>query len=797
MVKITPDIPLVSASRDPGVAIDIQGAGALGRGIKALGDFGLRKTAELKAEREALNDAAYETYATTTAQQEIQKAVVEEQTKGGQDYTKRITDRVKDIVDNIPETYTGEKPSKIGMARVGNRLVTQASGAITSGVVFEHNATVQQTLQGQQQAVQTAGIDTFDNPGNYKQNLSTQMANIQAFTGILSPDQIKDAEKNIGAQLTDAAIRGELEQDPAQALQLLKAGEFDAHLTPKLKASYIDAAQADVKAQGSKERRKLNGLLADNYASIANTGQPVPGVAALAKNTLDPTEYAAYQREETNAKIIHTTTQALKTAGPGAAQDLIDKNMPVPGTIGFADRQKTISALQRATTAEAKEDINKLAKDNLARILVTGKDDATVDDLATRFLDPDDLSDYQDKKAGAKKTYKTMQELKFSDPQEADRILKEVAPTADAEDFYDKQAIYNETQKTWVSIQKARAADPAGYAMLDKDTREEFKIVQDQYIAATDVDTKGAAAKSFQKFMKERRQAQMDMGVREPKLLSAQERDTFVSDIQQREDGQAKADYIGEQANRFGPLWPQALKEMSDLPPGIAVASTLVRPGQHAARVRFMDAVTVGSKTLRGQLSPQQLNDVREDVDEKAIPFLNTMAKTPGGAAISAKYRSAVQLLTYQYVAEGAASEDAAQKAYDDIIGKYYSFVDTYRIPKGAGESDDRSDNIENTLEIIMDDIPATFDIAAPPSLVLSSEEAVEEYTDAIETNGYWVTAGDDSGVYLYDEFGRTVLQKDGTPAFISFIDAEQQNINRVNEIGRTAVPGVPFPRAQ
>lgn len=782
MARIRTDVPTVSPRVVQTEAAQIPVNTGLGEGIQQLGNFVAQTASKMKAEREELANGAYSTYATTTFQQELQAATLEEQQKGGANYAARIQARAAEIQARIisRSEYTGEQPSDKFLPQVDQQLTRLASSAVTKGLVFEHDYNVNQGLEQVGDARRSAEVLVFDNPNDFEETLEAQSEAIREGYAWLGPDPVKEEIEKFGTELADASIRGYLEQDPGTLLNDLGEGRFDQYLTAERKAQFTNAAQAKLEAARAKAERTFDANTADHLASLAETGQGIDGLSDEAEVAYanNPRKLATFRRRESLALVGYTTKKTLESSGPIAAQNYLDSIAHPPGTIGFADRQKVLSALEGAVGAEAKADIKKLTKDSILRIEALGEegsDAAELHALEQIFLNEEELTEAKKQREDAYRFNREYKYLLQQDPAEAANYLAETKPGVDAEDYARRSQEWDRIRKVWSNIQEQRAEDPSAYVQRnDVDLSTRRQEMEQAYVSSPDPVQRDAAAKTLQRYDNELLFAQADLGVTNPRLLSNQERKLIALEYERKQDPQAKSDYIDQLSTRYGNNWHRVTRELGkSLPPEAAMAVTMSRPEQSQARVRLLTAAEVGVGTLKSTIGDRDANAVDNEVRMSMQDFNNTVTGF-GAATVTSRYQKTVSTLAYEYVRRGDSVQDAVTRATNEVVNDVYEYDGRTRIPKHLD-----TDRISSVLAQTKDNLEKLYTVESPPSLLAPGLDTTEEYIDSIKDNGYWATNADDTGVFLRDEHGANVFNADGTPVFLSFEETKDMDPTR------------------
>lgn len=784
MVKIRTDIQQVSPRllRDPGVTVAEPGTG-FAEGLARLADFAGSKAKEMRRERQDLANASYDTYATTEFQQQMRMAVNEESQKGGVGYADRISQRAQQIIGGIigREQYDGEQPTQTFLTQTDQRLQKFASKFIVQGITYEHDYNVQQGLQRIGDARQTAEVLVLGDPDSFEATLEEQVESLSNYE-FLGPEAVREETQAFGVELADASIRGQLEKAPGSLLEDLEGGRYDKYLTVERKSQFINAAQAKQKSANLKAMRKFQSYQADHFASIAETGKGIEGFSeeadlAYANN---PEALATFRRRENLQRTVFTTRKILETQSPEAAQDYLDAQTNPPGSIGFAERQKILDALGTAVTAEAVDDLKALQKDEIARIYelgVSGPDADRIAELEERFLSPDQLDDQKREREKAYEFNRKYNQLLVSDPVEAARLVEETIPGVNAEHFAERVEQSNAVRKAAREIMDRRNADPSAYVMAVDADLEERVIQTRQELALApveDIAGRQAAAKAYQRTVRERLTAQEDLGILKPRVLSKSEARQIAFTYNEQPDAQGKSDYIGQLQNQYGPYFNKAVQELGTaLPKEAAMAATMTHLGQEPARVRLLAASEVGIDSMRKTITTGVAKDIDNELRDQLAEFNATVATQQFGEEIISKYMGAAQLLAYSYKIRGLDEGEAASAAAEDLVNGYYEFDGRTRIPTKYD-----GDLISHNLSQMTGNLGEIFDIMAPPSLLDPEADIETEYLETLEETGYWVTNGDDTGVYLRDQKGRNVIQKDGSPVFKRFDEIQEIDPN-------------------
>lgn len=254
-------------------------------------------------------------------------------------------------------------------------------------------------------------------------------------------------------------------------------------------------------------------------------------------------------------------------------------------------------------------------------------------------------------------------------------------------------------------------------------------------------------ATTFQTGVRNSLQVQRDLGVNAPKVLSSGQASALVQQFNNPQNPDKRADnmlqIIGGMEQRYGQYFPQAMTELHKAGlPVEAVALAQVKDDP-AVRGRMAMAVNAGRETLKKAVG--ETTDIDKSLQGALGNFNKTLIGYPDGAKISATQAQAVQLYAYQLSLEG--EKNPGPRAVQDIIGKHYTFADTYRVPTGVDP-----DLVGTGASTIRGALRPEA-LAVPPGGTFApgtTDQTKRDLTSKIlKSQGVWVTLPDDSGLAL------------------------------------------------
>lgn len=304
---------------------------------------------------------------------------------------------------------------------------------------------------------------------------------------------------------------------------------------------------------------------------------------------------------------------------------------------------------------------------------------------------------------------------------------------------------------------KQRADDPAGFAVKT---------------ASNVRDAAAALTQSQNQSMEQQRAAadryalvttaeQKRLGILSPRLLTDQQAAAIGSQFKQQADGgNDAAQLMKTMSSVWGNNWPRVFGEIyKDLPPVAQVLGALGPQVDAATSALIIQTAGMKPEELKAGLVPTDVTDVGVKTQTAFADFKKTMSWQSGGLSQFSTLYNAAEKLAYVYVGQGMSTGDAAAKAFNNTIGRNYTIVANMRIPKSLDK-----DQVLAGADRMFRDLP-NMQFALPSGVPagMAPKDAQAQYADGLKSAGIWVTAGDESGLVLYDNLARTpVRTKDG-----------------------------------
>lgn len=249
-------------------------------------------------------------------------------------------------------------------------------------------------------------------------------------------------------------------------------------------------------------------------------------------------------------------------------------------------------------------------------------------------------------------------------------------------------------------------------------------------------------------------------GVQNPKPLPNGVSSQLVADFSKQAGPDAAAKFVELQAT-YGKEYPAVYRQLvaDGLPPAFVAIGAGMEPGPASL---LAEVANVDMKELKSALpSTATAKDINSSLVTLGSNFSLSMSGMPGSETTFAAMRDAAERLAYRYARqEGATSESAAKKAWEDVVGKRYSFKEhnggVIRIPNGQPTT--VTNKLNEVIARISPDMLAEA-IGAGPGY------KPEQLAATVKSRAQFVTTEEEDGVYLFMD-GRPVQGRSGLIKF-------------------------------
>lgn len=579
--------------------------------------------------------------------------------------------------------------------------------------------------------------------------------------------------------------------------------EFRPDLAEGKSVAEID----DMRADPNLSREMLGKLLEKNKSILSRNGiEPAPAALYLT-HFLGPKSAMAVLQADPKRPVADVLSEAV---GPAFAKQMIEANMSVlagrqagsvaqwaAARMGGADRGSVYNILtqpqrdQLLNHAEGvlhKQRVDDFAdfqgrvKDTEAEAGVTGTVEKPIGqwEFISRlgFAEGKKAFERHDANVQLGRDAATLANL---DPEERQSLFTKYTPQpgpgfADAEK---RREILISADK---HIQKEKADDPAKFAVSRLPAvaaaYNQFQTVLGKPGSSPDEQQKAARTYADTLLME---QGRIGIAPADRRIVSNEYVDNLVSSFgnQPAAGGPSNiAQKIEEQAKLWGDHWPDVYRDIIAKKPGpvVEVIGSGIKPD--AARL-LTDLQPLSPKQILRDESEERWKPIETAVRDVLKPFAQSTLGHDGRSRTLEVFQGQIQKLTAHYVANGGmAADDAAKRAYENVLGFKYDFVDTYRIPSKQHEtpagvpSSTIAAGAWHARQLIKDGkfaiAPAYDDRGG-----LSKNYLTGETERTYGRDGVWVTAPGEGGLALTYK-GEPVALRDGKPLVLTWKDLEE-----------------------
>jgi GH24 family phage-related lysozyme (muramidase) len=367
--------------------------------------------------------------------------------------------------------------------------------------------------------------------------------------------------------------------------------------------------------------------------------------------------------------------------------------------------------------------------------------------------------------------------LSTMSPDEQTAVLAKHAPQPGSEGFATEQTRQLAVAKAIQHSNKERDDDPAAFALRRLPAAQSAYADFNQVIGdknATPDDQRAAAARFANVTLAE--QARVGVPAADRSILTAGQVAAIggaINTAATSDDPVARQNVIPlikQQADRWGNNWPQVAQQI--LPNAAPIVKAIAAGADPDAMLRVL-SIPKGENPV--QIIKEQ-NEVTARNMHSALnlamaPFLNSMVGLQKDRDYKG-YFDVAEKLAALYVRDGKGAEEAAQSAFDNIVGKRYTFADTYRIPKSPTiNADDVQRGAYEARQSILrgDGDPASPLAHLQPQvndIGVTDNEADSRSNYA--RNGVFVTSPKNDGLNI--AYNRTFLKDaDGKPVLLTW----------------------------
>lgn len=351
----------------PGPGMAVAGEALARAGLSAMGDIRQaqeRQQAEMdrqQAEMQARAERARAQRETMDVERQVAEAgqwagqtlrqLQEQAPEGADGFEAQVNDawtaRRQEMLDNAaglsPEAR--ELLSHRLDINVGGRLATQAAE-------YAAGSRIEKQVNDWESILSIRANQVLSDPDSHD-DVADDLAGLIGNLG-MPPARMRALANAARANLAKAAVRGQIDRDPAQAMQWLDSGRFDTALDPDAKAVLRNGAEAQMRIRESEARGAVAVARGDMLAELSDTEMALRSGMAV---DIDPARIVATLGEDQGRKAVDQLRQAsrygadaasIRFASPADIQALMEQRgagLAANDIRGFGERQREAQAL--------------------------------------------------------------------------------------------------------------------------------------------------------------------------------------------------------------------------------------------------------------------------------------------------------------------------------------------------------------------------------------------------------------------------------------------------------------------
>jgi GH24 family phage-related lysozyme (muramidase) len=386
--------------------------------------------------------------------------------------------------------------------------------------------------------------------------------------------------------------------------------------------------------------------------------------------------------------------------------------------------------------------------------------------------------------------------LSTMSPDEQNEVLARHTPQPGSPGFEAEQTRQQAVAKAIQHSNKERDDDPAAFALRRLPAAQSAYADFDKVVGDKDAapaDRTAAAARFANVTLAE--QARVGVPPQQRAILTGSQVTSIggaINAAATSDDPVARQNVIPlikQEAELWGNNWPQVAQQI--LPNAAPIVKAIAAGADPDAMLRVL-SIPKGedpAKIVKEQNEVTARN-MHNALNVAMAPFLNSMVGLQKDRDYKG-YFDVAEKLAALYVRDGKGAEEAAQSAFDNIVGKRYTFADTYRIPKSPVIDADAVQRgayeARAAIQRVNGDDPSSPLAHIQPQINdigISDNEADSRRNYA--RNGVFVTSPKNDGLNI--AYNKTFLKgADGQPILLTWAQLQKMGGSKEARAGETS----------
>ncbi len=476
-----------------------------------------------------------------------------------------------------------------------------------------------------------------------------------------------------------------------------------------------------------------------------------------------------------------SVTRGQADERPAFARTMDPKNAPtVDGSIQPAEILSLSPEDYRAVTRELRpymvEEAKQKMSDALSALQSKGKQDVISDadiDNYEPFIGPKAAEEFRSALREAEDLHYIQKEAVQMSPAQRTAKLSELVPTGNPEDLAGEDRVrFDQWQKSIAAINQQLQKDPLGFVTQNNESgRQAMKN-----IAAAPENANGTAARerAFDVLLKIQRENGVPL--HKQRVLSEGTASQMAQDLMDTKSGAVVSQKIESLRQTYGKHIDKVWGELVDAgaPTSYLALTTSTPAGQEALAQSYAlekassEAAGKDRSNILTERAGVKKADLQKAITEEISDFTSTMRSGFfGGERLIQSYRDAVERVAlYNMIVSGKSLNEAVRGAAGEIYGKNVEIVNQVPVSREvlAQGGQPLRLSLSDARPFVMDSITDRIDPNMIERPMYGPGYSQERYIDSLRANGTYFPSADGEGVYIRDEFGRFVMEKQPGP---------------------------------
>ncbi len=220
--------------------------------------------------------------------------------------------------EEMKKTYLKEAPSPEAALMLEERIEAYRPSYFNRASTFETQAFAEKTKNDLQASINTAANTVYQNPQQFQTALVEMNQDLANLDGVLPKETISELRADNETVLSTSFLNSFVDNDPKQAIELIKSGKFDDKIAPSVLRKMLATAVQETKTRNRIEENRFANALQDNLATVAKHGHDGLGVtqadfdAVFMDKETATIQYENYKRKLGSAAASFQTTNVLQ-----------------------------------------------------------------------------------------------------------------------------------------------------------------------------------------------------------------------------------------------------------------------------------------------------------------------------------------------------------------------------------------------------------------------------------------------------------------------------------------------------